>query len=230
MALGPIALEISSCNSRVAAALQKRWDRPRAGLELILDQRGADMADLPVGASGLLARDYKGKEADRLVTRIDPGVVLLVAELRGHGRQASEELGQWKTHQEERRVMDASPAAITLATLRNGEGLDSMEKRAGDGEIAGHGRPDGSNVTSPQPAARHGRACPSIPRRWCSPRRRSRVGGVICWRRIRARGKGSFPILQGRRAQGSSPRCVTPANQQMPSSAAITGGMGISQQ
>jgi hypothetical protein len=30
----------------------------------------------------LLCRDYKGKEADRLVTRIDPGVVLLVAELR----------------------------------------------------------------------------------------------------------------------------------------------------
>jgi hypothetical protein len=29
-------------------------------------------------------RGYKGKEADRLVTRIDPGVVALVAELRGH--------------------------------------------------------------------------------------------------------------------------------------------------
>jgi hypothetical protein len=35
--------------------------------DLILDQRGADMADLPGGASGLLVRDYKGKEADRLV-------------------------------------------------------------------------------------------------------------------------------------------------------------------
>jgi hypothetical protein len=33
-----------------------------------------------------------GKEADRLVTRIDPGVVALVAELRGHERQAAEEL------------------------------------------------------------------------------------------------------------------------------------------
>jgi len=47
-----IALEISSRNSRVAA-LQKRWDRLRAGLYLILDQRGADMADLPGGASWL---------------------------------------------------------------------------------------------------------------------------------------------------------------------------------
>jgi hypothetical protein len=42
---GEIALEVSSRNSRVAA-LQKRWDRRRAGLDLILDQRGADMADL----------------------------------------------------------------------------------------------------------------------------------------------------------------------------------------
>ena len=72
------------------------------------------MADLPGGGSGLLARGYKGKKADRLVTRIDPGVVPLVAEHRGHERQAPEELEQWKTHHEERKVIDASPAAITL--------------------------------------------------------------------------------------------------------------------
>jgi hypothetical protein len=44
------------------------------------------MADLPGDASGLLARDYKGKNADWLVTRIAPGVVSLVGELRGHAR------------------------------------------------------------------------------------------------------------------------------------------------
>jgi hypothetical protein len=77
-----IALEFSSRNARVAA-LQKRWDRLRAGLDLILDQRGADMADLPSGATGLLVRDYKGKEADRLVSespapRINrPGFMIL---------------------------------------------------------------------------------------------------------------------------------------------------------
>jgi hypothetical protein len=71
-----IALEISSRNARVAA-LQKRWDRLRTGLDLILQQRGADMADLPGGASGILGRDYKGKKADRVVTRIDLGVVSL---------------------------------------------------------------------------------------------------------------------------------------------------------
>ena len=67
---GTISLGISSRNSRVAA-LQKRLDRLRTGLDPILDQRGADMADLPGGASGLL-RDHQGKKADRLVTRSTP--------------------------------------------------------------------------------------------------------------------------------------------------------------
>jgi Terminase small subunit len=56
-----IALEISTRNARVTA-LQKRWDRLRSGLELILDQRGAEMAHVSGGASGMLCRDYKGKE------------------------------------------------------------------------------------------------------------------------------------------------------------------------
>jgi hypothetical protein len=45
------------------------------------------MADLPCGASGLL---LQGEEADVPVTRIDPAVISLVAELRGHERQAAE--------------------------------------------------------------------------------------------------------------------------------------------
>src|ERR1035437_10148570 len=102
----------------------------------------------------MLARDYKGKTADRLVTRIDPGVVSLVAELRGHGQQAAEESGQWKTHIEERHVIDASPAAITLVLLLTDEELDSVEKRAGDGEIAGRGGPGGRLLARPSPAAR----------------------------------------------------------------------------
>ena len=89
-----------------ASADSLRWN-----LDLVLGQRGADMADLPDGASGLLFRVYKGKKADRLVTRIDLGVVSLVVELRGHGRRAAEDLGRWKTVVEERRTVDTSPAA-----------------------------------------------------------------------------------------------------------------------
>jgi len=79
------------------------------------------MADVPGGASGLLVRHYRSKEADRLVVRIDPGTVSLVAELRGHEGQAAEELEQWKTHHEERKVIDTSTAAVTLALLLTDE-------------------------------------------------------------------------------------------------------------
>jgi hypothetical protein len=37
---------------------------------------------------------------------------LMVAELRAKERQAEEELGQWKTHVEERKPLDASPAGL----------------------------------------------------------------------------------------------------------------------
>jgi hypothetical protein len=51
-------------------------------------------------------RGYKGKEADRVVTGIEPGVVSLVAEQGGHERQAAEELERWKTRGEERKAVD----------------------------------------------------------------------------------------------------------------------------
>jgi hypothetical protein len=91
-----------------------------------------------VGApAGCWRRGYKGKEPIGLVTRIAPGVAALVAELRGHEQQPAAELEQWKTHHEERWLIDASPAAITLALLLTDGELDSLEKRASDGEIAG---------------------------------------------------------------------------------------------
>jgi hypothetical protein len=55
-------------------------------------------------------------------------VVTLVAELRGHERQAAEELGRRKTGVEEPKPLDASPAAMTLALLLTDEEVDSLEK------------------------------------------------------------------------------------------------------
>ncbi|HEX7423058.1 MAG TPA: hypothetical protein VF311_04105 [Terriglobales bacterium] len=124
-------------------------------------------------------RDYKGKEADVLVTRIDPGVVSLVADLRGHEQQAAEESERWIAHHEERKPLDASPAAITLALLLTDEELDSLEKSAGDGEIARGGRPGGSNVASPQPAARRGQPAQESHANAAPPDGRPRVDGVI---------------------------------------------------
>jgi hypothetical protein len=65
-------------------------------------------------------------------------------------------LRQWKTHREERKAIDASQAAITLALLLTDEELDSLEK------IAGH-RNRGA-LTDGRP----------------------RMDGVICWSGIRA--------------------------------------------
>jgi len=65
------------------------------------------------------------------VTRIDPGVVSLVPELRGHERQPAEELEQWKTRVEERKVIDAlTPAAITLGLLMTPAELEQLENIA----------------------------------------------------------------------------------------------------
>src|SRR5450759_1500933 len=42
------------------------------------------MADLPGGASGSLVRDYKGREADRLLTRIVSRVALAARRVAAH--------------------------------------------------------------------------------------------------------------------------------------------------
>ena len=71
------------------AALQDRHDR----LNLIVEERAADMAEAPGGKSGLLTRDYKGKNADQVVYKLDTG---LLSEFREHERQVAIELGQWQ--------------------------------------------------------------------------------------------------------------------------------------
>ena len=81
----------------------------------------------------MLCRDYKGRKADQLVTRIDLGVVSLVTELGGHERRAAAELGQWKSRVEERKVIDASPAAMTLAAIFTTAELGSWRRRRGTG-------------------------------------------------------------------------------------------------
>src|SRR5439155_9215608 len=73
---------------RVVRALQDRWDRARR----LIDARARDLADIPGGNTGLLVRDYKGRNADVAVYKADTA---LMAEMRAAERQAAEELGQW---------------------------------------------------------------------------------------------------------------------------------------
>lgn len=110
---GTIALEISSRNARVQA-LQERWDKMR---QVITERAvhyakgGDDESDaiVPGGETGLLVKDFKGKEADQPVYKVDTG---LLAELRNHEKQAAEELGQWT---EKRQLTDADGHALQTA-------------------------------------------------------------------------------------------------------------------
>ena len=189
LSAGIIALEISSPNSRVAA-LQTRWDRLRAGLGLILDQRGGDMADLPGGASGLLCRDYKGKKADKLVTRIDRGLLLAGRRTSrsraAGGRGLASGRPAWRSPSR-RRLAGGDHAGHDLyQSATRGDGTQG----ARIGEIARGGRPGGSNVASPQPAARHGEPTHVFPANAAAADGRPRMDSVICGsgiHRLRAR-------------------------------------------
>jgi len=84
-----IGAEIGIRNARVAK-LQDRWDR----LHRIILERAADpaMADIPGGTTGLILKDFKGKDANEPIYRVDVG---LCQEMRFTEKQAAQELGQW---------------------------------------------------------------------------------------------------------------------------------------
>jgi hypothetical protein len=90
---GFVDAEIQHRNARVQA-LQNRWDRMRR----LIEARSQDMAaEVAGGETGLLVRDYKGKDANQVVYKFDAA---LVNELNKCEKQAAEELGQWVTKTE----------------------------------------------------------------------------------------------------------------------------------
>ena len=92
---GVVAREIADRNARLAE-LQTRWDQLRDQLDCILEERGAELAEETAGGStGLIRKDYKGKDADIPVYRIDPAVIDLYRLLLEHEKRAAEECGQW---------------------------------------------------------------------------------------------------------------------------------------
>jgi hypothetical protein len=115
---------------RHVEALQERWNRLRKDLDRLLTERGAELADVPGGSTGLLVRDYRRKEAPQAVYRIDPGVMVLFAELRAHERQAAEELGQWAAKTADRTNADMLVARLNAARQRIRESaLEEQRKR-----------------------------------------------------------------------------------------------------
>ena len=105
-------------------------------------------------------------------------------------------------------MIDASPAGITLALLLTDEELDSLEKRAGDGEIAGRGRPGGSDVASPQPAARRGEPAEAFPAnavapvRCCGLLKGPRAAGITFRRQRPSRSAATIPAFGHSKSAG----------------------------
>jgi hypothetical protein len=89
------------------------------------------LVEIPGGSTGLLYKDFKGKEADRLVTRVDRAVLAIAAALRAIERQAAEETGQWRLPEKENKVViDATPQAIMLGMLMSKEQLLELKAKA----------------------------------------------------------------------------------------------------
>jgi hypothetical protein len=101
MAAVSVAVEVAERTARVKL-LQHRLNL----LNRVIKERGEspDFATVPGGTTGLLVRDFKGKDATQPIYRVDTG---LLAEMRLHEKQAAQELGQWSEEREE----DRSPVA-----------------------------------------------------------------------------------------------------------------------
>ena len=94
-------------------ALHDRRDRLRAGLDLLMTERGADMAEAPGGSTGLLVRQYQGAQA-MPVYKVDTGLLSLLSELRALEKQAAEELGEWTEKRERPGDGTTAPTSITV--------------------------------------------------------------------------------------------------------------------
>jgi hypothetical protein len=88
IASGVIAAEITERNARVVI-LQELVD----GARRLIHARGQEMAaeGIPGGDTGLLVKDYKGKDANQVVYKAD---VALMGRIESHLREASVQLGQ----------------------------------------------------------------------------------------------------------------------------------------
>lgn len=89
----------------------------------LIDARGAEMAkteEIAGGETGLLVRDYKGKDADRAVYAFDAS---LIRELREHQKQAAIEVGEWT----EKKDLTSDGKALELRPTINVYASESIE-------------------------------------------------------------------------------------------------------
>jgi len=89
--------------------LQARVDK----MLTLIEERAKEMdGEIAGGGTGLLVRDYKGKDADIPIYKFDAAVV---KELREHERQAAQELGEWT---EKREITGKDGKPLTVERVR----------------------------------------------------------------------------------------------------------------
>jgi hypothetical protein len=105
---GIVSRRVADLNARVQE-WQDRWEETRDALDAIIAERGEEMSGLQArgegdeelhyvagGSTGYIVTDYKGREANVPVYRIDSGIVQLLRVLLDIGKRAAMELGQWE--------------------------------------------------------------------------------------------------------------------------------------
>ncbi len=91
-------MEVKDRNSRILQ-LQHKLEL----LDMLIAARAEDMKDLPGGATGLLCKDWKGKDANQLVLRYDSAVVQDDLAIL---KQVAIETGQWVEKRSEKASVD----------------------------------------------------------------------------------------------------------------------------
>jgi len=116
---GVVSLEIRKRSARVQA-LQVNLDRMRA----LIEARATEYAASPGGATGMLVRDFRGKNAEQEIWKFDGA---LVSQINDTLKQAAIEEGQWT---EKRENKDTVALSEVVRRLNAGRDRVAAAKRA----------------------------------------------------------------------------------------------------
>ena len=116
---GVVSLEIRKRSARVQA-LQVNLDRMRA----LIEARATEYAEHPAGATGMLVKDYRGKNAEQEIWKFDGA---LVSQINDTLKQAAIEEGQWT---EKRENKDTVALSEVVRRLNAGRDRATAAKRA----------------------------------------------------------------------------------------------------
>jgi hypothetical protein len=93
-------------------------------MRALIEARATEYADHPAGATGMLVKDYRGKNAEQMIWKFDGA---LVAQINDTLKQAAIEEGQWTGKRENK---DSVGLSVTVQRLNAGRDRATVAKRA----------------------------------------------------------------------------------------------------